>query len=108
MIREDLHPIIFVINNDGYTIEKLIHGPERKYNEINMWDYTKLVDVFDVTLNRESLKFKASTVQDLIQALSLARENSSKLSLIEVSMDKDDAPTTLKEVGKLFSTQNNY
>ncbi|MFR5265127.1 alpha-keto acid decarboxylase family protein [Clostridium sp.] len=108
MLRENINPIIIVINNDGYTVERYIHGPQRKYNDINMWDYTKLVDVFDVTLNRESLKFKASTVQDLIQALSLARENSSKLSLIEVSMDKDDAPTTLKEVGKLFSTQNNY
>lgn len=108
MLRENINPIIIVINNDGYTVERYIHGPQRKYNDINMWDYTKLVDVFDVTLNRESLKFKASTVEDLIEALSLARENSSKLSLIEVSMDKDDAPTTLKEVGKLFSTQNNY
>ena len=108
MLRENINPIIIVINNDGYTVERYIHGPQRKYNDINMWDYTKLVDVFDVTLNRESLKFKASTVEDLIEALSLARENSSKLSLIEVSMDKDDAPTTLKEVGKLFSSQNNY
>lgn len=108
MLRENINPVIIVINNDGYTVERYIHGPQRKYNDINMWDYTKLVDVFDVTLNRESLKFKASTVEDLIEALSLARENSSKLSLIEVSMDKDDAPTTLKEVGKLFSTQNNY
>lgn len=108
MLRENINPIIIVINNDGYTVERYIHGPQRKYNDINMWDYTKLVDVFDVTLNRESLKFKASTVEDLIEALSLARENSSKLSLIEVSIDKDDAPTTLKEVGKLFSSQNNY
>ena len=108
MLREDLNPIILVINNDGYTVERYIHGPKRKYNDINMWNYTQLLDVFDVTLHRESLKFKASTVEELEQALSISRKNSSKLSLIEVSMDKNDAPIALKEIGKLFSSQNNY
>ncbi|WP_055069142.1 alpha-keto acid decarboxylase family protein [Clostridium massiliamazoniense] len=108
MLREDLNPIIIVINNDGYTVERYIHGPKRKYNDINMWNYTQLLDVFDVTLHRESLKFKASTVEELNKALSTSRKNSSKLSLIEVSMDKNDAPIALKEMGKLFSSQNNY
>ena len=29
MIREGLTPIIFVLNNQGYTIERCIHGKER-------------------------------------------------------------------------------
>ena len=40
MLRENINPIIIVINNDGYTVERYIHGPQRKYNDINMWDYT--------------------------------------------------------------------
>ena len=28
-----------VINNDGYTVERLIHGMEETYNDIRMWDY---------------------------------------------------------------------
>ena len=39
MIRQDIKPIIFVINNDGYTVERLIHGMEETYNDIRMWDY---------------------------------------------------------------------
>lgn len=31
MLRQGLKPIIVVLNNDGYVIERLIHGPERKY-----------------------------------------------------------------------------
>jgi len=37
MIRYELRPIIFLINNRGYTIEVEIHdGP---YNNIKNWDY---------------------------------------------------------------------
>ena len=37
MIRQDLKPIIFVINNDGYTVERMIHGMNEPYNDIKMW-----------------------------------------------------------------------
>ena len=29
MLRSGLKPIIFVLNNSGYTIEKFIHGKKR-------------------------------------------------------------------------------
>ena len=45
MIRYRLNPIIFLINNGGYTIEVEIHdGP---YNNIQNWDYSGLVQCFD-------------------------------------------------------------
>ena len=45
MIRYRLNPIIFLINNGGYTIEVEIHdGP---YNNIQGWDYSGLVQCFD-------------------------------------------------------------
>jgi len=33
-VREDGTPIIVVINNDGYTIERAIHGAAQRYNDI--------------------------------------------------------------------------
>ena len=36
MIRQQLKPIIFVVNNDGYTVERLIHGMKEPYNDIHM------------------------------------------------------------------------
>ena len=45
MIRYKLNPIIFLINNGGYTIEVEIHdGP---YNNIQNWDYSGLVQCYD-------------------------------------------------------------
>ena len=37
MLRSKLKPIIFVLNNSGYTIERYLHGKERKYNDISNW-----------------------------------------------------------------------
>ena len=37
MIRHGLKPIIFVLNNSGYTIERFLHGKTRKYNDISNW-----------------------------------------------------------------------
>lgn len=35
MIWKGLKPVVFVLNNAGYTVERLIHGPEEEYNDIN-------------------------------------------------------------------------
>ena len=37
MIRVGVKPIIFVLNNKGYTIERYLHGEKRKYNDISNW-----------------------------------------------------------------------
>lgn len=35
MVWKDLRPTIFVLNNKGYTVERLIHRPEEEYHDIN-------------------------------------------------------------------------
>ena len=47
IIRYGLKPIIFVLNNGGYTIERLILGENASYNDIQNWKYTELVQVFN-------------------------------------------------------------
>ena len=37
MMRWGLKPIVFVLNNSGYTIERYLHGMDRKYNDISNW-----------------------------------------------------------------------
>lgn len=45
MIRYGADPIIFLINNKGYTIEVEIH--DGIYNVIKNWDYKKLIEAFN-------------------------------------------------------------
>ena len=37
MMRSGVKPIIFLLNNSGYTIERYLHGKTRKYNDISNW-----------------------------------------------------------------------
>ena len=37
MVTNKLTPIIFVLNNSGYTIERFIRGMHRKYNNVASW-----------------------------------------------------------------------
>ena len=42
MVKNRLNLIVFIINNDGYTVERWIHGWDAEYNNIGDWHYTAL------------------------------------------------------------------
>ncbi|KAG9284160.1 hypothetical protein G9A89_022934 [Geosiphon pyriformis] len=93
MIRSGLSPIIFVINNDGYTIERLIHGKmESEYNDIQPWQYMKLLEFFGAGNRGHSTKIQTKQeLEDFIPRLN----TTSGLHLIEIVMDKRDGPRAL-------------
>jgi pyruvate decarboxylase len=37
MIRNRLDVTIFVLNNNGYTVERIIHGFDESYNDVQPW-----------------------------------------------------------------------
>ena len=67
-IRFGFKPIIFVINNNGYSIERAINGPEQTYNDVSMlWDHQKMLEFFgarkETGIQGES--FACKTVEEL-------------------------------------------
>ncbi|MEI5992816.1 hypothetical protein A5880_000355 [Enterococcus sp. 4G2_DIV0659] len=104
-IREQLIPIIFVINNNGYTVEREIHGATEAYNDIPMWDYQHLPYVFGGTKQRVAT-YKVTTEAELEQAMQMAKKDTKRLQWLEVVMDQEDAPELLKKLAKIFAKQN--
>ena len=49
MMRTGVKPIIFLLNNSGYTIERYLHGEKRKYNDISTW-YAPLPLLFRILI----------------------------------------------------------
>lgn len=39
IIRYEPNILVFLINNDVYTIDGYIHGRKQKYNDIARWQY---------------------------------------------------------------------
>jgi len=103
MIRYELNPIIFVLNNGGYTIEVEIHdGP---YNNIKNWDYAGIVDVFNAG-EGNGWSCRVTTEGELQEAIKTALAHKGGPSLIEVILDRDDCSKELLEWGSRVSANN--
>ncbi|MGE3921099.1 MAG: thiamine pyrophosphate-binding protein [Gammaproteobacteria bacterium] len=102
MIRYDIKPIIFLINNASYTIEVQIHdGP---YNVINNWKYAELVKVFKGE-NGNGWSTKVRTCAELLNAIKTAKKHDG-LAFIEVLIDRDDCNKNLLEWGSHVAAYN--
>src|SRR6516165_3294008 len=87
MLRHDKKPVIFLINNGGYTIERGSLGKSAHYNDIARWAYADLPKVFRPDTTAQSFVVKSTT--DLEKALSAANDT---MVFIEAIMDPHDAP----------------
>ncbi|KAI9823309.1 MAG: Pyruvate decarboxylase 1 [Thelocarpon impressellum] len=96
MIRQGLTPIIFIICNDGYTIERYIHGMDASYNDIQPWKHAGLLDVFGAG-SKDLKSVQVRTKQELHDLFDDAEFSAAKhLQLVELFVPKEDAPRALK------------
>ncbi|CCH61361.1 hypothetical protein TBLA_0E03070 [Henningerozyma blattae CBS 6284] len=104
MIRWNLKPYLFVLNNNGYTIEKLIHGPTAQYNEIQGWDHLSILPTFGAT-DYEAIR--VATIGEWNKLTTDDKFNkNSKIRMIEIMLPVMDAPSNLIAQGKLTEAIN--
>ncbi|KKK13022.1 hypothetical protein P175DRAFT_0477257 [Aspergillus ochraceoroseus IBT 24754] len=105
MIRNNLNPIIFVICNNGYTIERFIHGWDEGYNDIQTWDVKGIPVAFG---GKDKYKGYKVTTRDELTELFANEEFSSApfLQLVELHMPLDDAPAALKITAEAAASRN--
>jgi indolepyruvate decarboxylase len=92
-----MKPIVFVLNNDGYGTQR--HILDGVFNNILMWNYTKLTDLLGV-----GKSWKVATCGGLEAAIKEAIANDS-LSLIEVMIPRDDCSPSLRRMGEELGKQ---
>lgn len=92
-------PVVIVINNDGYGTQR--HIIDGDFNNINMWNYTKLTDLINYG---KSVQVK--TCGDLENALKEARDYK-ELYFIEVIVPKGDCSLSLRRMGEALGRLRN-
>lgn len=100
ILRRDLKPVIFLLNNDGYTIERLILGANSQYNDVSNWRYADLPRVLD--RNERALSLVVTNVAELDDALGRV-ETANRLVFIELKLPKMDAPPSLWKFANMFA-----
>ena len=98
LCRRKTNAILLLMNNDGYTTERVIH--EGPYNDIQPWAYHRLPEVFGGGWGR-----RVTTEDELEEALARARASNEGPALIEIMLDRFDTSEALKRLGAELSPE---
>ena len=104
MVKWETRPYLFVLNNDGYTIDRLIHGMSATYNDIQPWNNLALLPLFNAKYYDA---IQVSTTDEL-EKLFCDEEFAinSKIRMIEVMLPRMDAPINLIKQMEFISKMN--
>jgi indolepyruvate decarboxylase len=90
IMRHDLKPFIFVINNAGYTVERAVLGKDARYNDVANWRYSELPNVFSRDKTTET--YVVRTSRELQKVLDSPHAS---MVFVEAVMEEYDAPIDL-------------
>ncbi|KAI0404760.1 thiamine diphosphate-binding protein [Xylaria palmicola] len=91
IIRHNLNVTIVLINNDGYTIERVIHGLKQGYNDVAAWNYLQAPGFFGAKGDTFTAKVKTlGELRDVLDSGELGKAEG--LKMVEVVMDREDVP----------------
>lgn len=104
ILRAGLKPIIIVLNNNGYTIERILsNDSDDRFNDIVKMNYAKFARVFD----GDVWATKVENEDDFDKALKVTGIMN-KLCYIEVCTDKMDIPNLANDVLVKFKNKKEY
>ncbi len=101
MLHLGLPLLVIVVDNDGYTVERAIHGPEEPYNNLPRWAWTQLPAV--LAPGREAYACRAETVGELDDALLHADSHPGGVTLVQACVPRMDVPELLSALTRSLS-----
>ncbi|WP_331769422.1 thiamine pyrophosphate-binding protein (plasmid) [Embleya sp. NBC_00888] len=99
LARAGAAPVVLVVNNGGYTIERAIHPTNAPYNDVAAWRYTDLPAAFGAD---QALTARVGTAAELDAALDLVDRNPGRLVLIEAVVAPEDYPGRLAAIAAKY------
>ncbi|KAM0279196.1 hypothetical protein ACHAQH_004741 [Verticillium albo-atrum] len=110
MIRNRLDVTIFILNNNGYTIERLIHGFNASYNDIQPWRNLEAPSFFGAPRDDLSYPVRTRRIEnwgDLEAVMEdFGIQKGKGMNMIEIIMDMADAPQSLKKIADYAREKN--
>lgn len=98
MLRYEIKPVIIVLNNFGYTTERVLSKtPDAEFNNIPRWDYTKIAGDFGGNIWTAQAKTNKE-FDEVLKQTELAQQD--KLCYIEIFTDKLEIPSLMKKIYK--------
>jgi len=106
LLAQGLAPVVIVLGNGGYTIERVIHNPSAAYHHIPRWNWRTLPAL--MAKDTAMTAVRAVTAADLDAALAAASDQTGPPVLVEAVLGWDDAPPLLQDLARVLATRNHY
>jgi TPP-dependent 2-oxoacid decarboxylase len=103
-LRAGLAPIVVVVDNDGYTVERAIHGADQPYNDIAAWNWSALPAVFAPAAAH--VAHRVTTAAELAQALQDVSAKPGRFTLVQAVIPRLHVPELLRELAQAAATAN--
>lgn len=87
-------PIVLVVDNAGYTIERALQSPQAVYNDIARWDWCALARAFAPGV--PMVTAQPATPTELDAALAAAADSPGRLAVLHVRTEQLDLPAGLR------------
>ncbi len=97
-VRQGYHPIVIVLDNEGYGTERLLHQGNYEFNEIHGWNYSKLPAVLG-----HGTGYEVGSEGEFEDALRAAWEDRETMSIIHVHLDRNDSSKPLARLAERLS-----
>ncbi|KAK6867997.1 Pyruvate decarboxylase [Candida tropicalis] len=95
---------LYVLNNDGYTIERLIHGEKAQYNDIQPWNNLQLLPLFNAKKYETKRISTVGELNDLFTNKEFAVPD--RIRMVEIMLPVMDAPANLVAQAKQSAATN--
>ena len=102
VLRERIPAVIVVVDNDGYTVERAIHGPDESYNDITRWDWPALARAMGG--GEHLVATRATTVGELRAAFAGATTSPDRVTLVQAVVPRDDVPDLLAALTRVLGS----
>ncbi len=91
IMRHGLNTMVFILDNNGYSIERAIHEPDLDYNDIHPWDYQTLPHVFGKNVYTALI----NTCAELEKELTHSHTITDKVCVLQIKLHPNDYPDVL-------------
>ena len=98
-------PLIVVVDNDGYTVERAIRGAAAGYNDIAPWRWADLPHAFGAD-PADCTSVRVDTVGGLRAALDAATQHPDRLTFVQAVTGRLDVPPLLEAVARAAAAAN--
>ncbi|QLL30502.1 hypothetical protein HG536_0A03200 [Torulaspora globosa] len=96
MVRWGLKPYIFIMNNQGYSVDRFLHHRSNaSYYDIQTWDYLRLLATFGARSYEARKIVTVGDFLEMVQDPHFARND--KIRMLEIMLPPMDVPQALMD-----------